>query len=58
MKIITLLENTSLQPELTAYPDTKFHTGHCTGKKAFGHLKELMKDRIFEFKTGTAIQKN
>ncbi len=45
-----------LATELAAYPDTKFHTGHCTGKKAFGHLKELMKDRIFEFKTGTEIR--
>jgi len=42
-----------LVTELAAYPDTVFHTGHCTGKKAFDHLKELMNDRIFEFKTGT-----
>lgn len=45
-----------LVTELAAYPDTKFHTGHCTGKKAFDHLKELMKERIFEFKTGTEIR--
>jgi 7,8-dihydropterin-6-yl-methyl-4-(beta-D-ribofuranosyl)aminobenzene 5'-phosphate synthase len=45
-----------LVTELAAYPVTKFYTGHCTGKKAFAHLKELMKDRISEFKTGTEIR--
>ncbi len=45
-----------LAKELSAFPDTKFHTGHCTGQKAFGHLKELMKENIFEIKTGTTIQ--
>lgn len=44
-----------LAKELSAYPDTKFYTGHCTGQEAFGRLKELMKERIFEFKTGTRI---
>ena len=45
-----------LVTELAAYPDTRFYTGHCTGKKAFNQLKELMKDRICEFKTGTEIR--
>ena len=44
-----------LVTELSIYPDTKFYTGHCTGKKAFDTLKGLMKDRIFEFKTGTTV---
>lgn len=44
-----------LVTELSIYPDTKFYTGHCTGKKGFDTLKKLMKDRISEFKTGTRI---
>ncbi|MCP3944363.1 MAG: MBL fold metallo-hydrolase [Desulfobacteraceae bacterium] len=45
-----------LSQELSAYPDTKFYTGHCTGKKAFGNLKQLMEERIFQFQTGTKIK--
>ncbi len=44
-----------LVTKLSIYRDTKFYTGHCTGKKAFDTLKKLMKDRLFEFKTGTSI---
>ncbi len=44
-----------LTGELSAYPDTKFYTGHCTGQKAFGHLTQLMEENIFKFQTGTRI---
>jgi 7,8-dihydropterin-6-yl-methyl-4-(beta-D-ribofuranosyl)aminobenzene 5'-phosphate synthase len=45
----------ALVRELSAFPATKFYTGHCTGPKAFRDLKERMKERIFEFKTGTQM---
>jgi len=44
-----------LTRELSAYPDTKFYTGHCTGQKALGNLTQLMEGQIFEFQTGTRI---
>ena len=57
MKILTLLENTTFQPELTPKHGLSLYieTGHCTGKKAFERLKELMKENIFEIKTGSRI---
>ena len=45
-----------LAMELSLYPDTKFYTGHCTGQKALGNLKEIMKGKIFQFQTGTIIE--
>jgi 7,8-dihydropterin-6-yl-methyl-4-(beta-D-ribofuranosyl)aminobenzene 5'-phosphate synthase len=45
-----------LASELTAYPDTTFHTGHCTGETALRRLKQALNKNIFEIKTGSRIR--
>ena len=38
------------------YDVGKIYTCHCTGKKAFGILKEVMRDRLEYFSTGSAVE--
>lgn len=44
-----------LVSELSAYPQTKFYTGHCTGAASYKILKELMGDQIESISSGTVI---
>ena len=44
-----------LAEELLAFQGTEFHTGHCTGPKAYAYLKNILKDRISGFSTGSKI---
>ena len=37
------------------YPEACYHTGHCTGRRAYGVLKEVMGDRVTSIKTGTVL---
>ena len=39
---------------LAAYPDTAFYTCHCTGKKAYGYLRERM-PRLGYFQCGDTL---
>lgn len=39
---------------LMSYP-TIYYTGHCTGKTAYNHLKNRMKDRIHPIQSGTEL---
>ena len=41
--------------ELTAYKDTKFYTGHCTGQPAFDMMKEIMGDQLVQIHSGNII---
>ena len=48
-------ELTGLARRLTNnYPQTMFHTSHCTGDMAYGILKKAMPDRLHAFCCGTA----
>ncbi|MCL2367553.1 MAG: MBL fold metallo-hydrolase [Oscillospiraceae bacterium] len=40
--------------ELSAY-DAVFYTGHCTGDKAFAHMRDRMGERVQALSTGTVI---
>lgn len=40
---------------LLQYPIDKFYTGHCTGKKAYGLLKEVLAERLEAIPTGRCI---
>lgn len=40
---------------LLQYPIDKLYTGHCTGKKAYGLLKEVLRDRLEPIPTGRRI---
>lgn len=37
-------------------PVERVYTGHCTGKRAYGVLQEVMGDRLAAFPTGTVIE--
>ena len=39
-----------------AYPQTHFHTSHCTGDAAFSTLKDVMGERLQAFCCGTQFQ--
>lgn len=41
---------------LLQYPIDKLYTGHCTGKKAYGLLKEVLGDRLEAIPTGSCIR--
>lgn len=42
---------------LTAsYPQTHFHTSHCTGDAVFSTLKDVMAERLQAFSCGTKIE--
>ena len=40
---------------LSEYPIDKFYTGHCTGMKAYGLLKEILGDRLEHLPTGRSV---
>lgn len=40
---------------MSEYPIDKFYTGHCTGMKAYGLLKELLGDRLEHLPTGRKV---
>jgi 7,8-dihydropterin-6-yl-methyl-4-(beta-D-ribofuranosyl)aminobenzene 5'-phosphate synthase len=40
---------------MLAYPSACYYTGHCTGRRAFGVLKEVMAERLTPFATGTVL---
>ncbi|CDT58208.1 Conserved hypothetical protein [Vibrio coralliirubri] len=40
---------------LSQYPIDKLYTGHCTGKKAYGLLKEVLGERLEAMPTGRCI---
>ncbi|EPI3549923.1 MBL fold metallo-hydrolase [Vibrio vulnificus] len=40
---------------LLQYPIDKLYTGHCTGKKAYGLLKEVLGERLEAIPTGSCI---
>ncbi|GAB2645094.1 MBL fold metallo-hydrolase [Vibrio panuliri] len=40
---------------LLQYPIDKLYTGHCTGKKAYGLLKEILGERLEAMPTGRSI---
>ncbi|KAB7681708.1 MBL fold metallo-hydrolase [Plesiomonas shigelloides] len=40
---------------LLQYPIDKLYTGHCTGKKAYALLKEILRDRLEEIPTGRRV---
>ena len=40
---------------LSQYPIDKLYTGHCTGKKAYGLLKEVLGERLEAIPTGKCI---
>ena len=42
--------------DLLSCRDATFHTGHCTGAKAFKLLKGVMGDRLQPFATGTVFE--
>lgn len=41
--------------DLLKYPVERFYTGHCTGQKAYGVLKEVMAEKLHKFQTGTDV---
>lgn len=41
--------------KLLEYPIEKVYTGHCTGRKAYPLLKEVMGDKVDYFKTGSTV---
>jgi 7,8-dihydropterin-6-yl-methyl-4-(beta-D-ribofuranosyl)aminobenzene 5'-phosphate synthase len=41
--------------EMLTYPSTHFYTGHCTGRRAFDVLKEVMAERLTPIPTGTIL---
>ena len=46
-------ELTALAQRLTeAYPQTQFHTSHCTGDKVYATLKSVMGDQLHAFSCG------
>ena len=57
-----LLDDHESEEELTAlaqrlkahYPNTQFHTSHCTGDKVFAILKTVMGDQLHAFSCGFA----
>lgn len=42
--------------ELMEYPIEKVYTGHCTGRKAYPILKNVMKDKVDYFATGDSVK--
>ncbi|MGF1731663.1 MBL fold metallo-hydrolase [Photobacterium kasasachensis] len=40
---------------LESYPIDKLYTGHCTGMKAFGILKDVLGDRLEHLPTGRSV---
>jgi 7,8-dihydropterin-6-yl-methyl-4-(beta-D-ribofuranosyl)aminobenzene 5'-phosphate synthase len=42
--------------EMLAYPSARYFTGHCTGRRAFGVLKEVMAGRLAPITTGTVLE--
>ncbi|MGR5062967.1 MBL fold metallo-hydrolase [Photobacterium sp. DNB22_13_2] len=44
-----------LGKQLLAYPIDKFFTGHCTGKKAFALLKEVLGEKLEHLPTGRSV---
>jgi 7,8-dihydropterin-6-yl-methyl-4-(beta-D-ribofuranosyl)aminobenzene 5'-phosphate synthase len=41
--------------EMLAYRSARYFTGHCTGRRAFGVLKEVMAERLAPISTGTVL---
>ncbi|MGF1689954.1 MBL fold metallo-hydrolase [Photobacterium kagoshimensis] len=41
--------------QLLTYPIDKLYTGHCTGMKAFGLLKEILGDKLEHLPTGRSV---
>jgi 7,8-dihydropterin-6-yl-methyl-4-(beta-D-ribofuranosyl)aminobenzene 5'-phosphate synthase len=52
----TRTEVRRLGTELLGFPVGRFYTGHCTGMKAFGVLKEVMAGRLEHFPTGSQVE--
>jgi 7,8-dihydropterin-6-yl-methyl-4-(beta-D-ribofuranosyl)aminobenzene 5'-phosphate synthase len=46
---------TGIGREMPACPSTRYFTGHCTGRRAFGVLKEVMAERLAPITTGTVL---
>lgn len=42
--------------QLLTYPIDKLYTGHCTGMKAFGLLKEVLGDKLEHLPTGRRVE--
>jgi len=40
---------------LLSYPIDKLYTGHCTGMKAYGLLKDVLGDRLEYLPTGRSV---
>lgn len=38
------------------YPSSLFFTGHCTGDRVFGQLKNMLEDRLTQFYSGYTVQ--
>ena len=45
-----------LADELNQFPETKFYTGHCTGKKQIEHLRFCLTPELFEINTGSVLR--
>lgn len=44
-----------LMDELSAFPHTQFHTGHCTGSKALAYLQKHLGRQVSALETGARI---
>jgi len=46
----------ALGEKLLTYPVERYYTGHCTGRKAFAVLKDVMRDKLAYMATGDVIE--
>ncbi len=46
----------NIAKELLTYPIEKIYTGHCTGMKAYGVLKEVLGEKLEHFPTGSSVE--
>jgi 7,8-dihydropterin-6-yl-methyl-4-(beta-D-ribofuranosyl)aminobenzene 5'-phosphate synthase len=42
--------------KLMEYPIEKVYTGHCTGRRAYPLLREVMGDKVDYFFTGSSVE--
>jgi 7,8-dihydropterin-6-yl-methyl-4-(beta-D-ribofuranosyl)aminobenzene 5'-phosphate synthase len=42
--------------EMLAHPSAQYYTGHCTGPRAYGVLKDVMAERLSPVTTGTVLE--
>jgi len=52
----TEMEIKLLAQTLLEYPIDKLYTGHCTGMKAYGLLKQVLGDRLEHLPTGRSVE--